>query len=59
MDNKWKYKNFEDYLHEVFQKEEPWILDDAMPDAFITWLENLDMDDWFRYGDNFRETKIK
>ena len=47
--------NFENYLMEQFAKEEPTVLDDDFPDAFDDWLCQLDVDDWLKYGDKYKE----
>lgn len=48
-----KYKNFEDYMQEMFMQEEPCLLDDDLPDAFDAWVCELDADSWLAYGDKY------
>lgn len=56
----WTYKDFEDYLQEVFHKTDGCcVLDDDLPDAFNDWLCNLDIEEWLEYGEKYAQTKIK
>jgi len=48
-----KYIDFEDYLQEQHQVENPTILDDDLPDAYGDWIENLSSDEWIVYGNRF------
>lgn len=47
-----KYKDFEDYI-QTKHAEQYHGLDDEMPDDYNTWLEDLSIEDWLVYGNNF------
>ena len=42
-----KYKNFEDYLMDIY------ILDDQIPDGFNDWIYYLEPDEWLVYGEQY------
>ena len=45
------FKDFEDYLMTVFAEGDgACVLDDDFPDAFENWTEDLDIEDFFRFG---------
>jgi hypothetical protein len=44
-------KTFENYLQDVFYKENPQLLDDDMPDAFDNWISGLDSNDVIEYAE--------
>ena len=50
---RFRYKDFQEYLMDVFAKEEPQVLDDDMSDAFDAWLQDLDCDTWIKYGNEY------
>ena len=50
---KMKYKDFEDFLMDIFMQSNPSVLDDDLPDAFDCWLEQLSADEWLNYGDSY------
>jgi len=50
-------KGFESYLQYIHSKEYTGIKDD-MPDAFDAWLDELDADEFIKYGDEFAEEKV-
>jgi hypothetical protein len=52
-------KTFEDYLQDQFFEEEPQTLDDQFPDAFIGWLENLDIEEIIDYANKFFKKELK
>lgn len=52
-----KYKNFNEYLQEVFIKDYHGIKDDA-PDAYDAWLERIDVDTLIDYADLYAELKV-
>jgi len=52
-------KTFEDYLQDQFFEEEPQTLDDQFPDAFIGWLENLDIEEIIDYANKFFKEELK
>ena len=53
-----KEKDFEDYLGEVFMKEEGYMfLDDDLPDQFDRWLCDLQADDFIKYGNEALKRK--
>lgn len=58
-----KYKNFEDYLMQCFADKirftEDDVLDDDFPDAFDAWLCDLDIEEWIKYGDNYKKDAIE
>lgn len=33
--------------------------DDDMPDDFNKWIQNIEIDDWLKYGDEFSKTQSK
>lgn len=45
---------FEEFLQERFMEVEPQVLDDDLPDAFDSWLSQIDVDSWIMYGDMYR-----
>lgn len=49
---------FEEYLQQK-HAEQYQGLDDEMPDNFNEWLQELDPDDWFRYGEFFAIDKTQ
>lgn len=51
--------DFEKWLMDKFHKTDGQsIFDDDLPDAFDGWIENLDIDDWFKLGEEYKnETK--
>ena len=51
------YKDFEDYLMQRCQKENPDVLDDSFPDVFDDWLSNLEPDDWMKFADTYAQIK--
>lgn len=53
-----KYKNFEDFLNDKFGKLNPSVLDDDWPEAFDEWLVDLPVDDWLKYGDEYKKESI-
>lgn len=55
----WKYKNFEDYLMEMHMKEEPYVLDDDLPDAFSDWLCDSDPQSMIDYADKYTALRLK
>ena len=54
----WIYKNFEEYLQEMHMKEEPYVLDDDLPDAFSEWLCELDPDDMMVHADTYASIRV-
>lgn len=48
-----KEYGFEDYLEEVFNEQNPGILDDDLENAFDNWLSQLDGEEYIRYADTF------
>ena len=45
------FKDFEDYLMTVFAEGDgATVLDDNFPDSFNDWLEELDIDNFIRFG---------
>lgn len=48
--------NFEDFLTDKHAKQYTGT-DDNMSDDFNKWLQNLSVDEWLKYGDEFAETK--
>ncbi len=53
-----KREGFENYLERVCFEEYPEILDDDRPDFFDTWLTELSVADYLRYGDECVEGGI-
>ena len=51
-----EYQTFEDYLGSVHADEYAGT-DDDMPDAFASWLVNLDADEFIKYGDQYADLK--
>ena len=47
--------DFEEYLQEQFMDLEPQVLDDDLPDAFDSWLEQLDNQEIIDYGQKYAE----
>ncbi len=47
---------FEDYLQDVHATQAQ-CLDDEMPDDFNNWLQELDCDEWIRYGELYAKDK--
>ena len=47
---------FEDYLKECFMEDEPESVGnkDTFDDNFDNWLNQLDADEWMKYGDQFK-----
>ena len=44
--------DFENFL--MMKHAEDYIgTDDCMPDAFNDWLEDISIEDWLKYGDEF------
>lgn len=51
-------KTFETWLMDKFHKTDgQCCLDDDLSDAFDAWLENLEIDDWLKFGQEFKEAK--
>jgi hypothetical protein len=50
---------FENYLMEYFCKVEPTILDDDIPDAFVDWLEKIDIEDVIDCAEKWHTQEIK
>jgi hypothetical protein len=47
-----KHRDFEDFLQDKHGRD--YIgTDDDMPDAYDSWIENLDSDDWMRLGQQY------
>lgn len=44
---------FEDYLSKVFQKANPTILDDDMPEAYEHWLTTLDVQELIDHAEKW------
>jgi len=55
-------KTFEDFLEEYHSEQYPEILDDDLPDAYMDWESQLEIDDWMRlaniYGQRLMKGKI-
>ena len=51
--------NFEEYLQEQFTDTEPQVLDDDLPDAFDSWLQDLDVQELMDYGQQYAERIFK
>jgi hypothetical protein len=47
------FKGFDDFLQMVHCDENPGILDDDLPDAYVDWSSNLSYDDWIVYGEMY------
>ncbi len=54
----WIHKDFEEYLQEMFMKEEPCVLDDDLPDAFSEWLYELGPEILIEYVDKYTKIKV-
>ncbi len=55
-----KYKEFEDYLKEVFEKDfAERVLDDDLNDAYDNWVCGLDGEELIHYADKYAEIKYK
>ena len=52
-----KYKNFEEYLQDVFLEDYHGTKDDAS-DAFDSWLERIDIETIMDYADLYAEIKV-
>jgi hypothetical protein len=50
-----KHKDFEDFLLDKFAKENPQVLDDEYAEAFDEWLADLDVDQFIKYGDQYKK----
>ena len=48
-----KKTTFELFLQEKHFEENPQILDDDLTDACNDWLENLQADDFIKYGEEY------
>ena len=58
MNKNMKFKDFEDYLSQVFAEGDGYTcLDDDFPDAFDDWLCKLEPDDYIRFGNKYGEIK--
>lgn len=44
-------RTFEDFLQEIFMRDNPMILDDNLPDAFDDWMGNLEVDECLRLAE--------
>ena len=53
--SKFMILDFEQYLQEKFWEAEPMTLDDQFPDAFDSWLEQLDNQEIIDYGQKYAE----
>jgi hypothetical protein len=48
----YRFKDFEDYMCTVFAEGDgACVLDDDFPDAFDQWIQDVDIEQWFRFGD--------
>lgn len=53
-----KYISFKNYLEREFAGGEGrMILDDDLSDAFDGWLQNLDVDEFVKYGEQYGELR--
>lgn len=48
----YKYRDFEDFLQSTHGRDYVGT-DDMMPDAYDEWLQNLELDDWIRLGQQY------
>lgn len=51
--------SFEDYMMDQFLALFPGILDDSIEDGFNDWISTLQADDWFQFGDDYKNFKSK
>lgn len=52
-----KYRDFEDFLQERHQKENPYVLDDDIPDNYNEWLDSFEQQDWIRLANTYGQHK--
>ncbi len=53
-----KYTNFYDYLQSKFMEYEPGFVDDDLPDACESWIENRDVYDIIEWADDYTKIKV-
>jgi hypothetical protein len=53
------FKDFEDFLQDKFIRQNPTVLDDDIPDAFDEWLQEIEVDLWLEYGEEYAKTIAK
>lgn len=46
-------KTFEEFLQDIFNENSFEILDDDLPDAFDSWLGDLDGKDYIKFADKY------
>ena len=47
---------FKDYLQEKYLEQEQ-IIDNVIPEDFDDWLYDLEIEDWFYYGEKYADLK--
>ncbi len=54
----YRFKDFEDYLMTVFAEGDGgMVLDDDFPDAYTEWTEDLEHEDYIRFGNIYGRIK--
>lgn len=50
-----KTKTFESYLMDIYMEECPMVLDDDIPDGYIEWLSNMDIEEIIEHANKWGE----